>query len=204
MGSTTVFGTLMTQVLLGANWLGFGLAILWALSPLGSKSSQPAFSTIRQNISSDTVVTYFDTSQASKFSLDLPEAFQTPLNAVYSALLMSPESVKNSTMDTWGNIKIPDHKRLATSFPPASSGWIPVPQNGVPYSSLLGIPTVNISAVGNTTFTVETTYLDLDCYNISQSRPVQLGNIVNETFWFAGQGNTFSIALDGFVLEDTQ
>ncbi|OCK80097.1 hypothetical protein K432DRAFT_393328 [Lepidopterella palustris CBS 459.81] len=204
MGSTTVFGTLVTQAQLGINRIGIGLVALWILSPIGSHSSQPALTTVLQNVSSSVGATYLDTRQASKFGVSgTPEALQTPLNAIYLAALMSSEPTKNSSMDLWGNVKIPAYKQLAASLPEASSGWISVPQGAVSYSSLLGIPALNISTTGNTTFAVETTYLDLDCYNISRSAPFPIENRVNETFWSTDMpGNPFSIALDGFVLED--
>ncbi|KAH7171228.1 hypothetical protein EDB81DRAFT_678150 [Dactylonectria macrodidyma] len=54
-------------------------------------------------------------------------------NAAYSTALVSPQAIREGPMDLWGN-----------------------------YSSLVGIPTSNIPA-GNTTFTIESTYMRLNC-----------------------------------------
>ena len=73
------------------------------------------------------------------------------------------------------------------------------------YSSLVGIPTINVSKTG-TTFAVESTCLDLDCYNVSRSAgPVLIESEDSnfKTFWSTnGLPISFSVALDGFVLED--
>jgi hypothetical protein len=208
MGSATVFGTVMTQVQLGSNWLGLGLIALWMLSPIGSQSTTSVLTFVHSNITSNVAVLYFDTRQASIFTTsDNPEAFQTPLDALYLASLVSSESAKNASMDLWGNLKIPAYKQLLANLPAASSGWISVPSGDVPYSSLIGIPTINVSKTGNTTFAVESTYLDLDCYNVSRSAaPVLIEGAdskFNKTFWStSGLPISFSVALDGFVLED--
>lgn len=161
IGCATVFGTVMTQVQLGTNWLGLGLIALWMLSPIGSQSTTLVLTFVHSNITSNVTVLYFDTRQASIFTTsDTPEAFQTPLDALYLASLVSSESAKNASMDLWGNLKIPAYKQLLANLPAASSGWISVPSGDVPYSSLIGIPTINVSKTGNTTFAVESTYLD--------------------------------------------
>lgn len=110
-------------------------------------------------------------------------------------------------MDLWGNLKIPAYKQLLANLPAASSRRISVPSGDVPYSSLIGIPTINVSKTGNTTFAVESTYLDLDCYNVSRSAaPVPIESAdsnFNKTFWSTNVlPISFSVALDGFVLED--
>jgi hypothetical protein len=204
MGSATVFGTVMTQVQLGTNWLGLGLITIWILSPVGSQSAGRVLDTVLANITSNVTVPYFDTRQASIFTTSgHPEAFQTPLNALYVASVVSSESAKNASMDLWGNLKIPAYKQLLANLPAASSRWVSVPTRDVPYSSLIGIPTINMSKTGNTTFAVESTYLDLDCYNVSRSTaPVPVEGPANKTFWSTNLPNSFSVALDGFVLED--
>ena len=61
MGSATVFGTVMTQVQLGTNWLGLGLIALWMLSPIGSQSTTSVLTSVLSKITSNVAVPYFDT-----------------------------------------------------------------------------------------------------------------------------------------------
>lgn len=124
----------MTQVQLGTNWLGLGLIALWMLSPIGSQSTTSVLTFVHSNITLNVAVLYFDTRLASIFTTsDNPEAFQTPLDALHLASLVSSESAKNASMDLWGNLKIPAYKQLLANLPAASSGWISVPSGDVPY-----------------------------------------------------------------------
>jgi hypothetical protein len=86
------------------------------------------------------------------------------------SMLIAPTKVKNSTMDINGNVKIPYQSDVLASGAPDSEGWVQVSSmnttiNGnLVWSSLFGIPVDGINT-GNTTFNMESTYIELTCTN---------------------------------------
>jgi hypothetical protein len=83
--------------------------------------------------------------------------FGPNVNALFGSLILAPLSSQKSSMDTWGNIKIPILSSLNTTD---SNGWSTVPSNSSPpYSSLLGIPVSGLTQnSGNSTFTIQSAY----------------------------------------------
>lgn len=209
MGSTTFGGTLVTHGLLRPlNQLTIFLLIIWTFSPLGSQLSLSLIKTENQLLFSNATIRHLDTAQPSKIygpdDADLPEVLAGPINSIYSTSIISPDSVRESSLDSWGNVKIPYFRRLDASA--NSTGWTPVPRTGIAYSSLLGVPTANIPGVGNTTFVSTTTYLDLDCYNITQGAPIPLEVPVDGVTWSGTKtelNGTFFIAIDGYITNAT-
>lgn len=213
MGSQTLFSTVKTQVLFRAfNLVGFGLVVLWTLSPLGGQSSLHILSTKHLATYTPSSVVYMSTrnvstlGQGADFSAELP-----PLNALYISSLLSPAAIKASTVDSWGNVKIPNLSRLK-SVPTNATGWKDIPEQNVSYTSLVGIPvagsqpdgnsTMGKLSDGNTTFAIETDYITLDCYDL------KVGSFINSTFngsnihngtYMGPVGTTFGIALNGFL-----
>jgi hypothetical protein len=115
---------------------------------------------------SNLTIPYFNTDAQPGFSEgDFPNG--PSLNALFASSLMSPASIRNSSMDLWGNVKIPDISRVSNgkTLPANSTGWINIPQGNVTYSSVLGIPLSELPKQGNTTFLIESSYIALDCYN---------------------------------------
>ncbi|VUC21198.1 unnamed protein product [Clonostachys rosea] len=167
LGSRTVGGALLTQFHLRAfNFLGIGILILWALSPVGS---QAILRLVEPKLVTSTTagdVTYFDLLRnAVEGEPAMPggnldaenNGTINVMDTLYGAMVLAPSSTKNSSMDLWGNVKIP---RLS---PDNTEEWQDITaESPVVYSSLLGIPVANIST-GNTTFTVESSYIDLEC-----------------------------------------
>ncbi|CAG7563667.1 unnamed protein product [Fusarium equiseti] len=175
IGSRTVGSTLVTQISLGRfNFLGVALLILWSLSPLGSQSALRMLRTRLEPIHANSSVLYYNTDAPSAFrsasfisggAIDQARSTQAFVQTMYSALVLSPPSAKSNAMDLWGNVKIP--KLEAGSD---DKGWKNVSWNSEPdsYSSLIGLPITNVTQ-GNTTFSLESSYIDLDCkvdYNI--------------------------------------
>ncbi|KAH6717608.1 hypothetical protein BKA61DRAFT_289391 [Leptodontidium sp. MPI-SDFR-AT-0119] len=117
MGSRTVFSTLVAQFNLRAfNLIGICPAILWLLSPLGGQSALRIIDTGYKQVTSVSDVVQFDTNAPSLLanwvisSLGSQGAVQSlcvPLNAMYSASLLTPSNMKLSSMDLWGNVEIP-------------------------------------------------------------------------------------------------
>ncbi|GKT91956.1 hypothetical protein Ct61P_09806 [Colletotrichum tofieldiae] len=70
-------------------------------------------------------------------------------------------------MDVWGNVKIP---ALSSYDDSSSSDWQSVPQIDTEreFSSLVGVPVTKV-AEGNTTFSLESSYIHLECGNFSVS-----------------------------------
>jgi hypothetical protein len=202
LGSGSLYGALQTQWSLRAfNIAGMVLVALAILSPLGGQASLQMLKREEKPIFSEPNAVYLDTEQQAYSWFESGTYYYyalPPLNAMYTSSLMAPESVKNSPMDLWGNIKIPYLSRLSSS--PNNTGWKDVPAQNVLYSSLVGIPVSGLPEPANTSFTMETSYLDLDCYNITN------GSFINTTiadqsatkFW-GMQDNTYSISLDGFL-----
>ena len=178
IGSRTVGSTLVTQISLGRfNFLGVALLILWSLSPLGSQSALRMLRTRLEPIHANSSVLYYTTDAPSVFrsaelrnsrsDIDSYRSTQAYIQTMYSALLLAPPSAKSNAMDLWGNVKIP---KLEVDGD--DKGWKNVSSwNSEPdsYSSLVGLPVTNVTQ-GNTTFSLESSYIDLDCklnYNIS-------------------------------------
>lgn len=100
---------------------------------------------------------------------------------------MAPEETKLRPLDTWGNVKIPFLNHEGTT-------WEDVPLNSseVRYSSLAGIPATNLNN-GNSTFNLESTYVDLRC------DPGNFRN-VHDTTPFAEFPEDFYSFFDHYVL----
>ncbi|KAE8139910.1 hypothetical protein BDV38DRAFT_269678 [Aspergillus pseudotamarii] len=171
LGSSTVAGAFTTQLFLRSfNLLGLGLLLLWALSPLGGQSSLHILHTTRQANITAANITYLDSTiqPAANIGGDV-ETTTSQQDALYLSLLLSPASVKQSPMDLWGNVKIPLMSRLNTTA--NETGWRHILDSSViSYASLMGVPMEGITARGNTSFHLETSYYDLDCFDISMQQ----------------------------------
>ncbi|KPM44775.1 hypothetical protein AK830_g1767 [Neonectria ditissima] len=109
---------------------------------------------------------YPDTFSGSSFG-----AYVSPVVALFLSSLGAPNVTTLSSLDTWGNIKVPMLDVLPDFQGSASKDWIPINtfENGtdIPtYSSLIGIPVAGIPENQNSTFTLETSYLNLECADL--------------------------------------
>jgi hypothetical protein len=50
----------------------------------------------------------------------------SPVNALFLASLAAPASTKTSTLDAWGNVKIPMLERLPAFSEQAAANWLSV------------------------------------------------------------------------------
>ncbi|KAH7419391.1 hypothetical protein BKA64DRAFT_15773 [Cadophora sp. MPI-SDFR-AT-0126] len=168
VGSRTVGGTIITQARLRSITLvSFGLVFLWLLSPLGSQSVLRILSTSTESSTSKSDIAYFNSRQASQASSPTFNSWFSAFAAMFSSALLSPEAAKNSSMDIWGNVRIPFFSSLS-DIDPDDNGWKQIPKLNyiATYTSLFGIPIARLP-IGNTTLNIESTYMQLDCSNIT-------------------------------------
>ncbi|KAM0235134.1 hypothetical protein ACHAPO_005929 [Fusarium lateritium] len=227
IGSRTVGSTLITQISLGRfNILGIALLLLWSLSPLGSQAALRMLRTRLEPVYAPSNVLYYTTDASSVFSsstlvsrgeIDQYRSTQSFMQTMYNSLLLAPPSAKSDAMDLWGNVKIP---RLEVDSDDDGS-WKNVSRNSAPdsYTSLVGLPVTNVTH-GNVTFSLESSYIDLDCkrfsYNISVMKQKMYewdyfdgnnnGSIRLPNGTFHGMNGTtlqsvWSVAVDRFVDE---
>ncbi|CAH0020727.1 unnamed protein product [Clonostachys rhizophaga] len=174
-GSRTFFGAVITQIRLRSlSVLAVPLVLLWAFSPVGSQALTRLVQPRQAIVTESSRMTYFDTIGTAPsdsigdgvmgnewwYSMERMSKLRAELdarNTLYGSMLTAPRAVKQSSMDSWGNIKIPF---LAND---QDSSWQAVAANSDrPYSSLVGLPFANISS-GNNTFEIESTYVALEC-----------------------------------------
>lgn len=189
LGSRTFGGAILTQITLGTfNLLGVGLVALWVFSPLGT---QALLRTLYTGMVEDIVplnITYRDTMSDTGLSSIFSASVSSPsleadhfgsIASTMASVLRMPDHIRLSAMDPWDNVKIPFFTEENDTAEMDKSGWrsfAPTSdQNHEHYSALVGVQIEDVPA-GNTTLTVESTYIDLDCYNVTtyeRGRPVK-------------------------------
>ncbi|RTE78990.1 hypothetical protein BHE90_006510 [Fusarium euwallaceae] len=174
MGSRTVGATIITQFSLRIfNPLGICLLLIWSFSPLGAQSLLRMLGSRLDPKMEPSTIVYFDTNGQTRAArnlgfqasgVDTMSPFESSLLASwYNALILAPEDSKTDPMDLWRNVKIPflshDSDDKADS-----EGWIEVDSTSdiASFSSLAGIALTDVPT-GNTTLTIESNYLDLNC-----------------------------------------
>lgn len=119
-------------------------------------------------ITSNTGVTYFNTRAQSYSSPTGPfrNTWYSGFTMLFGASLLAPASIKLSSMDLWGNVKIPYYSSVIRANSTVDNeGWTTLPKDFYPtYTSLFGIPMSELS-FGNTTLTMESSYVALECGN---------------------------------------
>ena len=216
MSSQTVGSTVFTLLTLRRlNLLAVFLVCVWSLSPTGSQSNIQMLNIRAIPISRSAAVNYFDTDNSLSGFDSIGIIVLYSLGAMFQTCVMSPQSVKTSSVDLWYNVKVPDIARLPS--PPAasdSSSWINVTEGAdTPYSSLLGIPLRNISSLGQTEFQMETSYITIHCTqfgerteltqfnftSIAEANLTENGLPPGNTYYSnPGDPNTFTFAINGF------
>ena len=206
MGSRTVGGTIITQIRLWHfSFVGLGLILLWLLSPVGGQTVLRILSTTStQTTTPATTTNYLNSRQQVYAGQPAFDSWYLGFAGLFTASLLAPTAVKTGPVDLWGNIKIPYFSSL-DNVVEDTNGWKQLPQtNYTPsYSSIFGIPMSGLP-IGNTTFNVQSTYLELSCSNrtsnitrslnsfrnpglISTNGPfVSAQNITFETLWTIG------------------
>jgi hypothetical protein len=169
MASQSVWGTIESQLLMQRlSLVGANL-----LSPLGGQASLRLLKRASQESYATTKLRYMTTGPAGTM-WGIATAFQAngqfaDAGALYTAALLSPLSIKTGPRDPWGNVKIPSLEALNTTTIDGD-GWITVTGISQPetYSSLVGLPMVGLPKDAKSNFTLESTYLSVDCEDLTQ------------------------------------
>ncbi|KAE9370142.1 hypothetical protein N431DRAFT_492303 [Stipitochalara longipes BDJ] len=180
MGSRTVGGTIITQIRLWRfSIVGLGLILLWLLSPVGGQSVLRILSTTSTDTVTNATMNYLNSRQQVYAGLPAFDSWYPGFAGIFTACLLAPTAVKAGPTDLWGNLKIPYFSGL-DNVTEDSNGWKQIPQtNYTPsYSSIFGIPMAGVPA-GNTTFSVQSTYVDLTCSNRTSSKTRSLNFFSN-------------------------
>ncbi|KAH6680254.1 hypothetical protein B0J14DRAFT_260921, partial [Halenospora varia] len=169
IGSRTVGGTILTQIRLWPlTFLGLGLILIWLMSPMGSQAALRMLVIENENVESSSNITYSNLRQSSYAGAALfPGSWFAGFASTFTGALLAPEAVKTGPLDVNGNIKIPLYSSLA-NLSEDEDGWRDIPENNFTpsYSSLFGIPVSGIPT-GNSTLSIESTYLELTCSNMT-------------------------------------
>lgn len=197
--------------------------LLWGLSPLGGQSSLRILSRTETDIQSPTTLTYYNDTYWSGNVYDSSSNIinsRLPDN-IYAACLLQSNQTRVSSLDSWGNLKIPRLKSLkafSSSLP--ADQWTDVFSNDTTYSSLVGLMLeLPPRATGTTIrFPIEATYLDVNCADkfsttsypelIGHLGPITVGfnsskssNSSDGTpLFFLGQGQYSALGFNNFVL----
>ncbi|KAJ4384221.1 hypothetical protein N0V86_001068 [Didymella sp. IMI 355093] len=154
--------------------VGANLLMLWALSPLGGQASLRLMSRGYAETLSSSKVRYMTTGPGGTMwglsSTYVDSGKFADAGALYTAALLAPLATKLGSEDPWGNVKIPDLASLS-HLRPNASGWIEVPGSFADpesYSSLVGLPVVGLPVNGSSIFTMEDTYLTVNCSDFTQ------------------------------------
>lgn len=147
------------------------MTAIWALSPLGAQSILRILGT--KDVEIYGPVVYFDTNIPPLFtgssfwgSGTTRETFDF-IRSIYAAAMLSADSTKESPQDSWGNVKIPYLTSYATES--SDGSWSKVPDDGVVFSSLIGLPAVSIRPGSRLEFNIESSYIELQCDPLSFS-----------------------------------
>jgi len=180
--------------------------LLAVLSPIGGQASLQMLATRDKSEITHVPITYLTTGEKSYSQFGSGSGFWEalpPINAIYAGSLTASTLVKNSEMDLWGNVKIPYLSRLTSSAD--EFGWQDVPLDLTlgKYSSLIGIPASGLSESTNTSYTLETNYFDLDCYNVFNGTLISLTagvinlNVSNNGTDYGDTRSTYNFGIDG-------
>jgi len=211
MQSRTFFATITTQLSFRAlNVAAVVLLLIWLFSPLGSQAALRLISIGTQTASEADLASYVDTIENNIFSSRSGEvSLMTALKPMYVSSMLGSPTVKASTMDLWGNVKIP---YLLADAEQDADGWSHFSNLNLTessYSALVGIPIISL-ANRNSSFVLETTYMNLDCsrpadeplINISLNTSSPNGTFIGPNTTSSGDTGVYpvwQVALNQFV-----
>jgi hypothetical protein len=169
LGSTTITNAITTQISLRSlHFVGILLVLLWALSPIGGQASLRVLSFEPHSITNSATLQYMDTNSSYEMYMAADTgSLLSPVDALFLSAMAAPPTMKASSSDTWGNLKIPMLETIPGYPEERAQTWLSVDAGNTHsppvYSSLLGAPIANIPNRGNTKFNLETSYWVLNC-----------------------------------------
>ena len=171
MGSQTISGAFFTQIQLpGFNVVSMLILTLWSLSPLGSQAS---YRVVRISVAYNATNTTITSSQpefsspgillseGSSFSSQSYAQIITP----FVASISSARLLGTQNDDLWGNLRLPFIEHLMEQ-PENKRPIVITNTSGIAYSSLTGFPVSALPVIGNTSFTLSGSYMNITCSNI--------------------------------------
>ncbi|KAJ4228132.1 hypothetical protein NW759_004215 [Fusarium solani] len=150
------------------NPLGGGLLFIWIFSPLGGQSLLRILGSNLEPVVQPSTIVHFDSDAVSVLAWPKPpsgveaSAIDDKISYLanwYSALLLAPPTTKTDGMDLWGNIKIPFLSEGVDYHAWSRVSWS---LDLECFFSLAGYPVANVP-MGNSTFSMHTSYLQLNC-----------------------------------------
>ncbi|TAQ86594.1 hypothetical protein B7494_g5070 [Chlorociboria aeruginascens] len=207
MGSQAVGMTIATQISIGVlNVPAIILLIIWILSPLGSQSSLELLSIRNKTTSTQFQMAYFNTDSTPGFTQ--PDKDIVALNTLFMYSLMSDNQKSN---DPWGNVLIPDVKSNTV-----------LTEKNTNFSSTIGIrlwpeliENSNYTLSENTSFPIESSYINLNCSkSLVSAEGVEFNSLdqddiapdvdngtlsPNEFYGVPNPNGTFSFSISGFL-----
>jgi ABC-type multidrug transport system fused ATPase/permease subunit len=108
--STTFASAMLAQITLrGFSAIGFLLAAVWALSPVGGQASLRIMTVGQMTVTNTASFDYLSpvSSYNDWISSSGGHAVEVTAKGLYLAALTSPTRAKDSPTDLWGNAKIP-------------------------------------------------------------------------------------------------
>jgi hypothetical protein len=155
------------------NTVSVTIVLLWLLSPLGGQLASRVLTFTTVGIDWQTNITYFNPFPHD--GQDLSGSFvslfrrgslsgRSIMTILVGASLLSPESVQKSPVDQWNNLKIPRLDESKGQTDGAGDIWMPVNSatNNI-WTSLSGLMIQGIHEDANSTFSIETSYIDVAC-----------------------------------------
>jgi hypothetical protein len=194
VGCQSVFTALERQVTLHY-WSVVGLfsVLVWLLSPVGGQSALRLLGQENRNVSSIATVRYMDPKSSTHSSLEGASSLNSArasYTSIFLAALLSSSKYQDTSMDLWGNVKLPLYRYIENS---TSDEWKPVSGlhgSNATYGSLIGVPVTGIHSEGYSSFNMKARQFDVTC----SSNEKKIG-ASNDSTW-ANLTSTWGIKAD--------
>lgn len=178
------------------------LILMWAFSPAGGQSALRIVTVVPQYTNVTQQYPYLDTLK-SQFVIEgspmssTGSQYYTGVKAAFNAALISPSTSKNGTQDTFGNINIPMLEAIAEDIQPDANGWFNTSaKENMTYTSIFGLPALNIANKANSTFSMETSYFNVQCNMKSKGFNATTGNVTGTMALNGGTDSIFKAIRD--------
>lgn len=186
IGCQSLFTALERQIVLrSSSILGLMMTLVWLLSPLGGQSALRLLSQTDKSVhATDTF--HFLNPDAMRDSFLIGASAANSGRITYTSMflsaLMSSSQYQASSMDLWGNVKIPAWRSVVTGAD-NGDGWKNVDiSNGqnVTYASLIGIPVAS-QVWSESTYTIKTRQWDVTCDRVEEKsrEDAKFGNLTS-------------------------